>query len=194
MEFILSEVEGLQSSPMKHWGRIFAAIPNVTSTTELRLRYLLIVHRKCLFNYQINKIIYICLKQLNKFLFLNLYSGLPYKETDIVKLYYTIGEVSEMFDVNTSLIRFWEKEFDIIKPKKNKKGNRLFTSDDIDNFKVIYNLVKEQGLTLDGAKKYLKENRRTVKHEFKTEKNQFSEIENKLKFIRNRLVELGKRF
>jgi len=115
----------------------------------------------------------------------------PYKESDIVKLYYSIGEVAEMFTVNTSLIRFWEKEFDIIKPKKNKKGNRLFTPEDLDNFKVIYNLVKEQGLTLDGAKKYLKENRKTVKHEFKTEKNQFSEIENKLKQIRNRLIDLG---
>lgn len=95
-----------------------------------------------------------------------------------------------MFDVNASLIRFWEKEFDIIKPKKNKKGNRLFTPEDLDNFKVIYNLVKEQGLTLDGAKKYLKENRKAVKHELKVEKTQFNEIENKLKSIRNRLLEL----
>lgn len=115
---------------------------------------------------------------------------MPYKEIDTVKLYYTIGEVSEMFDVNTSLIRFWEKEFDIIKPKKNKKGNRLFTPEDIDNFKVIYNLVKEQGLTLDGAKKYLKENRKTVKHEMKIEKNQFSEIESKLKSIKSTLMDL----
>ena len=105
-------------------------------------------------------------------------------------MYYTIGEVSEMFEVNTSLIRFWEKEFDIIKPKKNKKGNRLFTPEDIDNFKVIYNLVKEQGLTLDGAKKYLKENKKTVKHEMKVEKNQFSEIENKLKAIKSNLIEI----
>ncbi len=105
-------------------------------------------------------------------------------------MYYTIGEVSEMFDVNTSLIRFWEKEFDIIKPKKNKKGNRLFTPEDIDNFKVIYNLVKEQGLTLDGAKKYLKENRKTVKHEMKIEKNQFSEIENKLRSIKSNLMDI----
>ncbi len=118
---------------------------------------------------------------------------MPYKETNIVKLFYSIGEVAEMFVVNTSLIRFWEKEFDIIKPKKNKKGNRLFTPEDIDNLKVIYNLVKEQGLTLDGAKKYLKENRKVVKHEFKTEKNQFSEIENKLRQIKNRLVDLGSR-
>lgn len=119
---------------------------------------------------------------------------MPYKDTNIAKLFYSIGEVAEMFEVNTSLIRFWEKEFDIIKPKKNKKGNRLFTADDIDNFKVIYNLVKEQGLTLDGAKKYLKENRKAVKHEFKTEKNQFFEIENKLKLIRNRLIDLGSKF
>lgn len=95
-----------------------------------------------------------------------------------------------MFDVNTSLIRFWEKEFDVIKPKKNKKGNRLFTPEDIDNFKVIYNLVKEQGLTLDGAKKYLKDNRKTVKHEMKIEKNQFSEIENKLRSIKSNLMEI----
>ena len=119
---------------------------------------------------------------------------MPYKDTDIVKLFYSIGEVAEMFDVNASLIRFWEKEFDIIKPKKYKKGNRLFTAEDIDNFKVIYNLVKEQGLTLEGAKKYLKENKKTVKHEFKSEKNQFGQIETKLKFIKNRLIELGRKF
>jgi len=64
-----------------------------------------------------------------------------------------------MFDVNTSLIRFWEKEFDIIKPKKNKKGNRLFTQEDVDNFHVIYHLAKERGYTLDGIKKKLKTNR-----------------------------------
>lgn len=115
---------------------------------------------------------------------------MPYKETDTIKLYYTIGEVAEMFEVNTSLIRFWEKEFDIIKPKKNKKGNRLFTPEDIDNFKVIYNLVKEQGLTLEGAKKYLKENRKAVKHEFKAEKTQFSEIEHKLRSIKSNLIEI----
>jgi len=115
---------------------------------------------------------------------------LPYKEIDTIKLYYSIGEVSEMFQVNTSLIRFWEKEFEVLKPKKNKKGNRLFTAEDVDNLKVIYNLVKEQGLTLEGAKKYLQDNRKTIKHELKTEKNQFSEIENKLKRIKNTLLEL----
>ncbi|MDR0414210.1 MAG: MerR family transcriptional regulator [Prevotellaceae bacterium] len=72
------------------------------------------------------------------------------------KIYFSIGEVARMFDVNTSLIRFWEREFDIIKPQKNKKGNRLFTQKDVDNFRIIYHLVKEEGLTLDGARKRLK--------------------------------------
>lgn len=74
----------------------------------------------------------------------------------LTKLYYTIGEVSDMFGVNPSLIRFWEKEFSIIQPKKNKKGNRLFTPKDIGNFNKIYQLVKVQGFTLEGAKKALK--------------------------------------
>jgi len=76
------------------------------------------------------------------------------------KLYYSIGEIAEMFNVNASLIRFWEKEFDIIKPKKNNKGNRLFTVQDIDNLKIIYHLVKESGFTLDGAKNKLKNKRK----------------------------------
>ncbi len=71
------------------------------------------------------------------------------------KLYYTIGEVADMFEVNTSLIRFWEKEFKQIKPKKNNKGNRLFTIKDIQTFDRIYQLVKIEGFTLDGAKKML---------------------------------------
>lgn len=73
------------------------------------------------------------------------------------KMYYSIGEVAKMFDENTSLIRFWEKEFSIIKPKKNAKGNRLFTPKDIENFKLIHYYVKDLGLTLEGAKKKLKE-------------------------------------
>jgi DNA-binding transcriptional MerR regulator len=84
---------------------------------------------------------------------------MPYKDKKVEKLFYTIGEVADMFNVNTSLIRFWEREFDIIKPKKNKKGNRLFTKEDIDNFHIIYYLVKERGMTLKGAQKKLKENR-----------------------------------
>ena len=74
------------------------------------------------------------------------------------KRYYKIGEVAKAFHVNTSLIRFWEKEFDSIKPKKNAKGNRLFTADDLANFKLIFNLVKERGFTLEGAKQKLKKN------------------------------------
>lgn len=80
-------------------------------------------------------------------------------------MYYSIGEVAKMFDVNTSLIRYWENEFDIIKPKKNKKGNRLFTVNDIENLKIIYHLVKERGFTLDGAKKKLRENKADVINE-----------------------------
>jgi len=81
---------------------------------------------------------------------------MPYIEKKVQKLYYSIGEVAKIFEVNTSLIRFWEKEFDILKPKKNKKGNRLFTKDDLENLKRIFVLVKEKGFTLEGAKKELK--------------------------------------
>jgi len=73
------------------------------------------------------------------------------------KRYYGIGEVAKAFGVNTSLIRFWEKEFDVLKPKKNAKGNRKFTPEDITNLKYIYHLVKERGFTLEGAKTHLKE-------------------------------------
>ena len=108
---------------------------------------------------------------------------MPYKEKKVEKLYYSIGEVADMFGVNTSLIRFWEKNFDLIKPKKNKKGNRLFTKKDIDNFKLIYHLVKEQRLTLEGARKKLTENKEgTV--------NNFEAIES-LNRIREMLVEVG---
>ena len=75
------------------------------------------------------------------------------------KRYYGIGEVARAFDVNTSLIRFWEKEFDVLQPKKNAKGNRKFTPQDIRNLELIYHLVKERGFTLEGAKTHLKENR-----------------------------------
>ncbi|MGC9343545.1 MAG: MerR family transcriptional regulator [Bacteroidales bacterium] len=91
---------------------------------------------------------------------------MPYKEPKIEKLYYSIGEVADMFGVNTSLIRFWEKEFDIIKPKKNKKGNRLFTKEDIENFHIIFHLVKEKGMTLKGAQKKMKENKEDTLQNF----------------------------
>ena len=98
------------------------------------------------------------------------------------KLFYKISEVSEMFSVNISAIRFWEKEFDILKPKKNKKGNRLFTPKDIKNIQIIYHLLKERGFTVEGAKKKLKEN--------KTDTIDNIEIVTHLKDIRGFLVNL----
>lgn len=77
-------------------------------------------------------------------------------------MFYSIGEVARMFKLNTSHIRFWEKQFDILKPKKNKKGNRLFTQEDVDNLHTIYHLVKERGFTLEGAKQKLKKNKEEV--------------------------------
>ena len=87
-----------------------------------------------------------------------------------LKLYYSIGEVAEMFGVNTSLIRFWEKEFDVIKPHKNKKGNRQFTKADIDNFHLIYHLVKEKGMTLKGAQMKLSEQKAETEANFEVVK------------------------
>ena len=79
------------------------------------------------------------------------------------KRYYKIGEVANAFGLNTSHIRFWEKEFDILKPKKNKKGNRLFTPEDIKNLQLIYHLVKEKGFTLEGAKAKMKNTPKEIK-------------------------------
>lgn len=107
---------------------------------------------------------------------------MPYKEPKIEKLYYSIGEVAKMFDVNPSLIRFWEKEFDIIKPKKNKKGNRLFTKEDVDNFHIIFHLVKENGMTLKGAQKKMKENKEDTLNNF--------EVIQSLNNIRSMLLEI----
>jgi DNA-binding transcriptional MerR regulator len=76
------------------------------------------------------------------------------------KLYYSIGEVADAFDVNASLIRFWEKEFEVLKPKKNAKGNRKFSKEDVKNLELIYHLVKVRGFTLEGAKIQLKENKK----------------------------------
>lgn len=82
------------------------------------------------------------------------------------KRYYGIGEVAEAFDVNTSLLRFWEKEFDVLQPKKNAKGNRKFTPNDVKNLELIYHLVKERGFTLEGAKIHLKENKQKTLDNF----------------------------
>lgn len=81
---------------------------------------------------------------------------MPYKAKEIEKKYYTIGEVAEMFGVATSLIRFWETEFETIKPVKNKKGNRVYTKEDIEDIRIIYHYVKERGFTLSGAKDFIK--------------------------------------
>jgi len=107
---------------------------------------------------------------------------MPYKEKPTEKLFYKIGEVAKIFGVNVSLIRFWEKEFDILKPKKNKKGNRLFAKKDVDNLTIIYHLVKERGFTLEGAKQKLKEN--------KSDTIDNLEIVSHLKDIRRFLVRL----
>ena len=88
---------------------------------------------------------------------------MPYKEREINKLYYTMGEVSSMFGVNASQIRFYEREFDILQPKKNKKGNRLFSPEDVANLKIIFHLVKEKGFTLQGAREYLKSNKQEAR-------------------------------
>lgn len=101
------------------------------------------------------------------------------------KLYYSIGEVSKAFGVNASLIRFWEKEFDIISPKKNKKGNRFFTQQDIKNLKLIYHLVKERGYTLEGAKTALEE-KQNIKEEV--------ELIARMELIRAELVRLKESF
>ena len=100
------------------------------------------------------------------------------------KIFYKISEVAEMFDVKISAVRFWEKEFDILKPKKNKKGNRLFTQKDIENIKIIYHLLKERGFTITGAKKKLKE--------IKADTIENIKIVSHLKDIREFLVQLRK--
>ena len=82
------------------------------------------------------------------------------------KRYYSIGEVAKAFNVNASLIRFWDKEFDILKPKKNAKGNRMFTPEDVKNIKLIYHLVKERGFTLEGAKTHLREGQKKTLDKF----------------------------
>jgi len=82
------------------------------------------------------------------------------------KRYYSIGELALAFKVNASLIRFWDKEFDVLKPKKNAKGNRMFTPEDVKNLQLIYHLVKERGFTLEGAKVHLKESQKKTLDKF----------------------------
>jgi DNA-binding transcriptional MerR regulator len=96
------------------------------------------------------------------------------------KRYYGIGEIAKAFDVNASLIRFWDKEFDILKPKKNAKGDRKFTAEDVHNLKLIYHLVKERGFTLEGARIHLKEGQKKTLDKF--------EIISKLETVKAQLL------
>lgn len=98
------------------------------------------------------------------------------------KIFYSMGEVAEMLDVNHSLLRFWEQKFDILKPKKNKKGNRMFSPEDVRNLKVIYHLVKERGMTLAGAQKYMKASRKQIERDM--------ELAERLQSIRSLLAEV----
>jgi DNA-binding transcriptional MerR regulator len=98
------------------------------------------------------------------------------------KRYYGIGEVAKAFGVNTSLIRFWEKEFDVLKPKKNAKGNRKFTVEDVKNLQFIFHLVKERGFTLEGAKTHLKEEKKQSLNNF--------QIISKLEGVKNQLLKI----
>ena len=103
-------------------------------------------------------------------------------EDDALKLYYSIGEVAELFNISKSLIRFWEKEFDILKPHKNSKGERRFTRDNLEQIQLIFHLVKERGFTLEGAKREIRQQRALLK-----QKQQMIE---KLKRLRNFLKEI----
>jgi len=98
------------------------------------------------------------------------------------KLFYSIGEVAEMLGVQTSAVRYWEKEFDILRPRKNRKGNRLFTPEDLKNVRIIHYLLKEKGMTISGAKKKMKENPESI------DKNM--EVIRVLGNIRDMLVEM----
>lgn len=98
------------------------------------------------------------------------------------KLYYTIGEVAEMFDVSRSLLRYWENEFSFLTPRKNRKGDRLFTKENIQQIQIIYNLVKERGFTLEGAKQELKKEKNTLGEQF--------DLVDRLKVILSKLKDL----
>src|SRR5258708_695131 len=107
---------------------------------------------------------------------------MAYKEKEVEKLYYSIGEVADMLNVNTSLLRYWEKEFEVLKPKKTAKGDRLFTKKDIEKIKLIFHLVREKGFTIEGARVQLKS-------KFEDSQKKFR-INEKLQKIRGFLVEL----
>lgn len=97
------------------------------------------------------------------------------------KLYYSMGEVTKAFQVNASLVRFWEKEFDVLQPKKNSRGNRKFSKEDVKNLKIIYHLVKEKGFTLEGARDYMKNHRKELNT---------IEIISKLEYVKAELLKI----
>jgi DNA-binding transcriptional MerR regulator len=110
---------------------------------------------------------------------------MPYKEFKIEKLYYSIGEVADLLGESTSLVRFWAQKFpQFIKPARNKKGNRLFTAEDVSNFKIIFHLVKERGMTLEGALKKMKDNKEGV--------DKSVDVIATLSGIKERLLEISK--
>jgi len=108
------------------------------------------------------------------------------KKDKNTKLYFSIGEVAQMFDVNESTLRFWEKEFDVIKPRKTTKGTRFYRQEDIDSIRLIYHLVKERGMTLAGARQKMKDNRETTIRQ--------EEIVNRLKQIKEELLSMKAAF
>ena len=107
---------------------------------------------------------------------------MPYREFNIEKVFYSIGEVAELFDLPTSTLRYWEQEFTTLKPKRNKKGTRYYTKKDIEQLRLIHHLVKERGMTLKGAKQKIRENKDDVENS--------SEIVRKLQHIRSLLVRI----
>lgn len=107
---------------------------------------------------------------------------MPYKKPKIEKIFYSIGEVADMVGENQSLIRYWENQFDALKPQKNKKGTRLFTKEDVETVKLIHHLVKVRGLTLKGAQQKLKDNREETINNF--------EIVQRLQDVRQQLIEI----
>jgi DNA-binding transcriptional MerR regulator len=108
--------------------------------------------------------------------------AMPYREKPVEKLYYSIGEAARMLDVPISTVRFWENEFNILKPMKNKKGNRMFTPADIKNLKIIHHLLKEEGMTLQGVKRKLSGKWEETDYKY--------EINESLKKIKNLLIDL----
>jgi len=106
----------------------------------------------------------------------------PYREPKIEKVVFTIGEVADMLQVNPSLIRYWESRFSAIKPQKNKKGNRLYSKEDIETLRLIYHLVKERRMTIKGAQLKLRENREDSVQNF--------EIVKRLQFVKQQLLEI----